>query len=97
MVALSRNLSNKHSMEMLLTGDLISSEKAYRIGLVNEVLDSEKLKDFVENQALFKKIINDFKNRKEAFYKQINMNLPDPTLRIKIMVENMLKSMLKKE
>ena len=35
MVALSRNISNKHSMEMLLTGDLISSDKAAKIGLIN--------------------------------------------------------------
>ena len=56
-------------MEMLLTGDLISSEKAYRIGLVNEVLDSEKLKDFVENQALkiSKKSSMTLKIGKEAF------------------------------
>ena len=94
MVALSRNLSNKHSMEMLLTGDLISSEKAYRIGLVNEVLDSEKLKDFVENQALkiSKKSSMTLKIGKEAFYKQINMNLPDAyDYASEIMVENMLK------
>ena len=79
---------------MLLTGDLISSEKAYRIGLVNEVLDSEKLKDFVENQALkiSKKSSMTLKIGKEAFYKQINMNLPDAyDYASEIMVENMLK------
>ena len=74
MVALSRNLSNKHSMEMLLTGDLISSQKAYRIGLVNEVLDSEELKDFVENQAL-KISKKSSMTLKIELYKQINMNL----------------------
>ncbi len=94
MVALSRNLSNKHTMEMLLTGDLISSEKAYRIGLVNEVLENEKLKDFVEKQALkiSKKSSMTLKIGKEAFYKQINMNLSDAySYASEIMVENMLK------
>ena len=32
MVALSRNVTNKNSMEMLLTGELISSENAEKIG-----------------------------------------------------------------
>src|SRR5664279_4905073 len=38
MVALSRNVTRKHAMEMLLTGDIISAEKAAAIGLVNEVV-----------------------------------------------------------
>ena len=39
MVALSRNVSPKHAMEMLLTGDMITAEEAARIGLVNRVVD----------------------------------------------------------
>ena len=38
MVALSRNVARKHAMKMLLTGDLISAEKAAAIGLVNDVV-----------------------------------------------------------
>src|SRR4051812_22471143 len=38
MVALSRNISRKAAMEMLLTGDLISAEEAQRIGLINRVV-----------------------------------------------------------
>jgi enoyl-CoA hydratase/carnithine racemase len=41
MVALSRNVSRKHAMEMLLTGEMISAEDARRIGLINRVVDSE--------------------------------------------------------
>ena len=37
MVAISRVLKNKHSMEMLLTGDVITSEKAAQIGLINNI------------------------------------------------------------
>jgi enoyl-CoA hydratase/carnithine racemase len=49
MVALSRNVSRKHAMEMLLTGDMISAEEAHRIGLVNRIarpdaLEAETLK-----------------------------------------------------
>jgi enoyl-CoA hydratase/carnithine racemase len=38
MVALARNVARKHAMEMLLTGDLVSAEHAFRIGLVNRVV-----------------------------------------------------------
>ena len=40
MVALSRKVARKHAMEMLLTGDLISADEAYRIGLVNRVVEA---------------------------------------------------------
>src|SRR5277367_6616173 len=38
MVALSRNVSRKHAMEMLLTGEPITDEHAERIGLINHVV-----------------------------------------------------------
>ena len=41
MVALSRNVSRKAAMEMLLTGDLIGAEEAQRIGLVARVFDDD--------------------------------------------------------
>ena len=34
-------------MEMLLTGDLISSDKAAKIGLINEIVEINNLKNFV--------------------------------------------------
>jgi enoyl-CoA hydratase/carnithine racemase len=37
MVALSRNLSAKHAMEMLLLGEMVTAEEAARMGLVNRV------------------------------------------------------------
>src|SRR5262249_9784980 len=42
MVALSRNVSRKHAMEMLLTGDALSARDAYRIGLINRVVSPGK-------------------------------------------------------
>ena len=94
MVAISRNLSNKHSMEMLLIGELISSEKAAAIGLINEVLQDDKLKNFVLNKAIkiSKKSAVTLKIGKHAFYKQIDMKLSDAyDYASKTMVENMLK------
>src|ERR671916_384513 len=43
MVALSRAVGQKKSMEMLLTGDLISAEEALALGLVNRVVPAEEL------------------------------------------------------
>jgi len=39
MVALTRNVAPKHAMEMLLTGEMVSAEEAWRIGLVNRVCE----------------------------------------------------------
>src|SRR6201999_2975850 len=38
MVALSRNVPCKQTMEMLLTGEMISAERAREIGLINRVV-----------------------------------------------------------
>ncbi len=38
MVALSRSVSRKHALEMLLLGDWVSAEDAHRMGLVNKVV-----------------------------------------------------------
>ena len=43
MVALSRNVNKKNAMEMLLTGDFISAEKAKEIGLINNMVPKEEL------------------------------------------------------
>ena len=43
MVALSRNVSRKHAMQMLLSGGLIDAETALRIGLINEAVPASEL------------------------------------------------------
>ena len=94
MVALSRNISNKHSMEMLLTGDLISSDKAVKIGLINEMVTEDVLQNFVLEKALkiSKKSSMTLKIGKEAFYNQIDMTLSEAyDYASNVMVENMLR------
>tara|TARA_X000000368_G_C22975224_1_gene687338 strand:+ start:247 stop:1056 length:810 start_codon:yes stop_codon:yes gene_type:complete len=94
MVALSRSITNKHSMEMLLTGELISSDKAVKIGLINEMVNDNTLKKFVLEKALkiSKKSAMTLKIGKEAFYKQIDMTLSHAyDYASNVMVENMLK------
>ena len=44
MVALSRNVSAKHAMEMLLTGDMTSAHRAAEIGLVNRAVAPDALR-----------------------------------------------------
>ena len=93
MVALSRNVSNKHAMEMLLTGDMISADDAYRIGLVSRVVPAGKASE--EALALARQIASKsmltVKIGKEAFYKQRELDLADAyKLTIDVMVENML-------
>jgi enoyl-CoA hydratase/carnithine racemase len=47
MTALSRNVSRKHGMEMLLTGDVYSAEYAHRVGLVNALVEADELSTHV--------------------------------------------------
>ena len=94
MVAVSRNVSNKHSMEMLLTGDLISAEKAEKIGLINKAVENSLLKKETLDAAkkISKKSSVTLKIGKEAFYKQIDMTLSEAyDYASNVMVENMLK------
>jgi enoyl-CoA hydratase/carnithine racemase len=93
MVALSRNVSRKHAMEMLLTGDMISAEEAHRIGLVNRIarpdaLEAETLK---LAQQIASKPRTTVKIGKEAFYNQLEMGLSHAyDYASKVMTENML-------
>ena len=94
MVAVSRNLSNKHSMEMLLNGELISADKAEKIGLINKAIEDSLLKQHTFDVAtkISKKSAITLKIGKEAFYKQIDMTLSEAyDYASNVMVENMLK------
>ncbi|HUO88796.1 MAG TPA: enoyl-CoA hydratase [Rhizomicrobium sp.] len=93
MVALSRNVSRKHAMEMLLTGEMIPAEDALRIGLVNRVVAPEALG--TETMRLAEQIASKpratVKTGKEAFYRQLEMPLADAyAYTSRVMTENML-------
>jgi enoyl-CoA hydratase/carnithine racemase len=93
MVALSRNVSRKAAMEMLLTGDLISAEDAQRIGLINRVVTRGTERDAALKLArqIASKSVLTVKIGKEAFYRQLEMNLADAyRYAADVMVENML-------
>ncbi|HWA30853.1 MAG TPA: enoyl-CoA hydratase [Rhizomicrobium sp.] len=93
MVALSRNVSRKHAMEMLLTGEMISAEEAQRIGLVNRVTLPDALQ--ADTMALARHIADKphatVKIGKEAFYNQLEMGLSHAyDYASRVMTENML-------
>jgi enoyl-CoA hydratase/carnithine racemase len=93
MVALSRNVSRKAAMEMLLTGDLIGAEEARRIGLVNRVVAPGTERDEALRLArqIASKSALTVKIGKEAFYRQLEMTLADAyRYTSEVMVENML-------
>ncbi|HET7272660.1 MAG TPA: enoyl-CoA hydratase [Rubrobacter sp.] len=75
MVALSRAVGQKKSMEMLLTGDFISAEEALAEGLANRVVAPEDLES--ETRALAEKIVEASPLvvgvGKQAFYRQLEM------------------------
>src|ERR687890_1260149 len=76
MVALSRAVGQKKSMEMLLTGEFISAEEALAEGLVNRVVSAEELE--TETRSLAEKIAEASPLvvgiGKQAFYRQLEMS-----------------------
>ena len=93
MVGLSRNVSRKHAMEMLLTGDFISAKRAYEIGLINRVVPDSKLDtsalEFAEKIASKSPLT--LKIGKKAFYEQLDKDLTSAyQFCSKVMVENMM-------
>jgi enoyl-CoA hydratase/carnithine racemase len=93
MVALSRNVTRKAAMEMLLTGDMISAEDAQRIGLINRVVAPGTERDEALKLArqIASKSALTLRIGKEAFYRQLEMSLADAyRYASDVMVENML-------
>ena len=92
-VALSRNVAPKHAMEMLLTGDMLSAEDAFRIGLVNHVVapGTEREEAVKLARKIAAKSTLTVKMGKEAFYRQLDMSLPEAyRYASQVMVENMM-------
>lgn len=93
MVALTRNVSKKHAMEMLLTGDMTSAYRAADIGLVNRIVAPEALREATLEIArkVASKSSMTLATGKRAFYVQCEMPLSDAyEYASQVMVENML-------
>lgn len=93
MVALSRNVSHKHAMEMLLVGEMISSVRAEEIGLINRCTKAEELDHVVALIALkiTSKSVQTLRIGKQAFYEQVEMTLPEAyKYASEVMVSNLI-------
>jgi len=93
MVALSRNISNKAAMEMLLTGEMVEANKAERIGLINRVVNDKNVTISTMELAVViaSKSSMTLKTGKQAFYKQKDMSISAAyDYASKVMVDNML-------
>jgi len=93
MVALSRNVPNKNAMEMLLTGEPISANRAMEIGLINKVAATDEIDHVLKwyTDRICSKSSKTLKIGKQAFYNQKQMKLDEAyDYCSDVMVENML-------
>jgi len=94
-VALTRNVTRKRAMEMLLTGEMIGSATALEFGLVNRVVPAEALTDTVNGLATTIAAKSPFAVRlgKKAVREQAGLSLSDAyDSASRAMVQNMLAS-----
>jgi enoyl-CoA hydratase/carnithine racemase len=93
MVALSRNLSPKHAMEMLLLGEMVDADTALIFGLLNAVKPAGGALEGAMEMArtISSKSPLTVKTGKQAFYRQREMTREDAyRYATEVMVENML-------
>lgn len=93
MVALSRAVGRKPAMEMLLTGDAVTADRARELGLVNRVVPAARLAE--EAMALARQIAAKspltLAIGKEAFYEQTELGLQAAyEYASEVMVRNMM-------
>jgi len=95
MVALTRTISSKHAMEMLLCGELIDAKRAEHIGLVNRVVETSRMDEVTQTMAetIAAKSSMTIETGKTAFYRQLEMGLDEAyDYTASVMAENMMKN-----
>jgi len=93
MVAVSRAVGRKQTMEMLLTGTPIDANRAKDMGLINRVVPPKALQDETHQLAvsIASKSPLTVKIGKAAFYRQLEMNLDEAyAYTSEVMAENMM-------
>jgi len=93
MVALSRNVPRKLALEMLMTGEIIDVERAREAGLVNRVVEPDRLHAETDEtiDRLLVRPANVLALGKGAFYRQLNMDLGDAYhFAVQTIADNML-------
>ncbi|MBV1756696.1 MAG: enoyl-CoA hydratase/isomerase family protein [Dethiosulfatibacter sp.] len=76
-VPLLKNLGRKKTLELIMTGELISSDEALRLGLINKVVDDDKLEEetLIFAKKLAAKSPLALQTGKKSFYKMEDLNL----------------------
>ena len=93
MVALSRNVSRKHAMEMLLTGEIVPADTAAAMGLINHVVadGSERAKAIELALQVAARSSHVVGLGKAAFYRQLELPLAEAyRYASEVMTENMM-------
>lgn len=76
MVPLCRVIGRRRALDMLFTGRFVSAQEAEKFGLINKVVDPDKLAEETKNWALeiaqYSRFTLEF--GKKAFYKQIDQD-----------------------
>lgn len=78
-VALSRNVSRKHALELLMTGEFITAPRAFELGLLNHVVPADELDatTLALATALLSKSPGVLAAGKRTFYRQLEMGISD--------------------
>jgi enoyl-CoA hydratase/carnithine racemase len=93
MVPLSRNITSKHAMEMLLLGKVHDAAFAERVGLVNAVIPQNELRGYVQDVAkhIAGKSAAAIRHGKRLYHEQSSLNLEEAySLASAVMTRNML-------
>jgi enoyl-CoA hydratase/carnithine racemase len=79
LVGIGRNIHRKHAMALALTGDAVSAEEAVRIGLINEAVPADLLRDHTALLAdrIASKSAQGIRHGKADFYRQVEMPIAD--------------------
>ena len=94
MVAVSRSLGRKKTMEMLLTGESMNAKEAVSFGLINKNVPLDELEITVLNFAklIASKPTSTVRIGKEAFYKQAELPIENAyKYTSEVMAQNMLQ------
>jgi enoyl-CoA hydratase/carnithine racemase len=79
LVGIGRNMHRKHAMELALTGDMFTADDAVRMGLINRAVPGTDLEHEVTLLAdkVASKSAQGIRAGKSAFYRQIELSLPE--------------------
>lgn len=79
LVGIGRTIHRKHALALALTGDAISAEEAVRIGLVNEAVPGDRLRERTAELAerIASKSAQGIRHGKADFYRQVEMPIEE--------------------